>query len=119
MTCAENSSDTKWTVQGLEDDIESIRNMSKEMLVVLKDDWTKFNADNEKAQKCVDDEIAGLTNSLSGETNIMKRIQAAEKRAKWCVDRMNAWQREEDKRRKLQVEEDLVWDKLQELEQKL
>ena len=115
----EREGNSGWTVQGLADDIESLRTIASNKLNQLKEDWFRFHGDNRAVQEMVDDNIDEFVRILNGKLNLIKRVQAAEQRAKWCVERLNAWQKEEERKKALEVSDEVLWEKLHMLEEKL
>ena len=115
----EREGNSSWTVRGLADDIESLRTIASQKLNQLKEDWLRFHGDNRTLQETVDDHIDEIVRVLNGKLNLIKRVEAAEQRAKWCVERLNAWQREEERKKALDVSDEVLWAKLAALEQKL
>lgn len=115
----EDQGNSEWVLGGLEDDIESLRNIAKDALAKLKNDWNQFNTDNGAAQTSISQQLDEIQILINGKVNLIKRISAAERRSKWVFDRVSAWKKEQAKKMELKIEEEQYLQKLLALEEKL
>jgi hypothetical protein len=81
-----------------------------------EEEWTAFDAANERAQRIIDETVANAAGAIA-KAKLMERLAAAEERAKWCARRVTAWSAEGEQRKKLGVEEKTLWRILEEFEQ--
>ena len=116
---AEGTSKNVIQIPELDEEIELIQNASREILGNLKEDWNLFNNNNSDLQDKINKEVEDIFNVLNGKIKFIQRVTQAEKRVKWCVDRLNVWAKEVELKKTLKVNEEVLSEKLAKLEEKL
>lgn len=114
-----NSGNSHWVLDVLNDDIRSLQDNARQYLTQLNQDWIQFHKDNGEAQKITDSEIDKLSTILNGEFSLLKKIKAAEERSKWCLNRIQVWQKEAKEAEQRNVDDEKLVQKLETLEAKL
>jgi archaellum component FlaC len=102
----QGDSNSNWATQALTDDVDAFRAKMTVYLNKRKDEWTEFDKANSAAQKLIDDQLKEVGNVLN--QDLQARVVAAEKRVKWCVDRVTVWHKEAEKRQKLKADNEAV-----------
>lgn len=98
QTCTDFEEDKetieKFNITSIDEEVTHISNEARDYLTALKSDWEKFNSNNTEAQRKLSNEITALSSNGAAGNALNKRLDAAERRVKWCVDRINVWKRE-------------------------
>ena len=110
----------KFSEEDFEDNVQRLSVLSSKDITQLAEDWNKFSQNNKIAQETADKIIYDAMDKLQGQGNIMKRLSYQESRLKWCLQRLEYWERDDAKKRRAGFESgQQMAKKLEELEQKL
>lgn len=85
----------------------------------LSKDWELFHRNNVTVQREVFDHIGQFDQDVSLNIPILDRIEAAERMANYCVQRVKQWKLEEDQKIAMSVDEKTLIEKLKEMEAKV
>ena len=110
----------KFSEEDFQEQVQRLSTLSSKDISDLADDWNKFTENNKTAQETADKIIYDAMNKLEGSGNVMKRISYQEARLKWCLQRIEYWEREDAKKKRsgFQNGEEMA-KKVDELEQKI
>jgi chromosome segregation ATPase len=81
-------------VQYLADALSDIRDASRTYLQNRRDEWRQFDEANAKTDELIKRELVRLDAEVNAGSAVA-RIAAAERRIRWCLDRIAAWRRDE------------------------
>jgi hypothetical protein len=110
----------KWVLDQCHDDRKDMLSIAATVAGKLQDQWVGFHEINQKVQSTVAETAAGFTKALTGEKpTVPQRIDHAERRLQWCVDRIKVWQKEDQFRTAYKVEIEPWADQLQKHERTL
>ena len=115
-----NIDEQKFNQEDFQENVQRLSVLSAKDITQLQGEWNTFIKNNSIAQDKANEIIEDALNKLHGSDNILGRVSYQEERIKWCMQRIESWERDDAKRKRAGFDDgEAMVKRIDELEQKL